>query len=173
MPLLRERIYTNKSFVRQFVISWISVLDAVPDIDLVMYLHELLDGLFLILDDPMVEVKKMCDTVLAEFLRSIKADPSRVDFISLINILIKHAQEKNDDIVQVCISYIEIAYLLICTIYFLIFQFTAITWIKEFVQLSGPLMLPYISGIFTAILPCLSYDSDARRSILPFILFNT
>lgn len=143
MPLLRERIYTKSSFARQFVISWISVLDAVPDIDLIIYLPEILDGLFKILDDPMLEVKKMCDTVLGEFLRSIKSNPVRVDFGSMINILIGHAQEKNDEILQ----------------------FTAITWIKEFVQLSGPLMLPYMSGIFTAVLPCLAYDADSRRNI--------
>lgn len=101
MPLLRERIYAKGSFSRQFVISWISVLDAVPDIDLVVYLHELLDGLFRILEDPMPEVKKMCDTVLGEFLRSIKGNPSRVDFASMINILINHAQDKSDDVVQV------------------------------------------------------------------------
>jgi hypothetical protein len=53
-------------------------------------------------------------------------------------------------------------------------QFIAITWIKEFVQLSGPAMLPYMSGIFTAVLPCLAYDTDARRSILHIIfLFHT
>ncbi|KAI4468980.1 tax1 binding protein-related [Holotrichia oblita] len=141
MPLLRERIFTKSSFARQFVISWISVLDAVPDIDLIIYLPEILDGLFKILNDPSLEVKKMCETVLGEFLRSIKKDPARVNFGSMINILITHAQDKCDDVVQL----------------------TAITWIKEFVQLSGPLMLPYMSGIFTAILPCLAYDSDSRR----------
>lgn len=101
MPLLRERLYSKSPFARQFVISWISVLDMVPDIDLVLYLPELLDGLFLILDDHVVEVKKMCETVLGEFMRSIKNDPSRVDFASMINILIKHATEKHDDLVQV------------------------------------------------------------------------
>lgn len=101
MPLLRERIFTKSSFARQFVISWISVLDAVPDIDLIIYLPEILDGLFKILNDPSLEVKKMCETVLGEFLRSIKKDPSRVNFGSMINILIMHAQDKSDDIVQV------------------------------------------------------------------------
>lgn len=101
MPLLRERIFTKSSFARQFVISWISVLDAVPDIDLIIYLPEILDGLFKILNDPSLEVKKMCETVLGEFLRSIKKDPSRVDFGNMINILITHAQDKCDDIVQV------------------------------------------------------------------------
>ncbi|KAJ3649921.1 hypothetical protein Zmor_021637 [Zophobas morio] len=141
MPLLRERIYTKVTFARQFVISWISVLDMVPDIDLLFYLPEILDGLFRILADTNLEVKKMCETTLSEFLRNIKSDPSKVNFPAMINILINHAQEKNDDLVQ----------------------FIAITWIKEFVQLSGPAMLPYMSGIFTAVLPCLAYDTDARR----------
>lgn len=101
MPLLRERIYTKSSFARQFVISWLSVLDAVPDIDLVLFLPEILDGLFRILDDPMLEVKKMCDTLLGEFLRSIKSNSSRVNFADMINILIVHAQEQSDEIRQV------------------------------------------------------------------------
>lgn len=101
MPLLRERMFTKTSFARQFIISWISVLDAVPDIDLIKYLPELLDGLFKMLDDQSLEVKKMCETVLGEFLRSIKANPSKVDFCSMINTLIIHAQDKNEDIVQV------------------------------------------------------------------------
>ncbi|XP_050497595.1 protein VAC14 homolog isoform X1 [Diabrotica virgifera virgifera] len=141
IPLLRERIYTKNPFSRQFIISWISVLNSEPGLDLISYLPELLDGLFRILDDSNLEVKKMCETILGEFLRKIKAEPSNVNFGGMINILINHAQEKGDDLVQ----------------------FTAITWIKEFVQLSGPAMLPYMSGIFTAVLPCLSYDTEARR----------
>ncbi|XP_019880137.1 protein VAC14 homolog isoform X2 [Aethina tumida] len=142
IPLLRERIYTQNSFARQFVISWISILNTEPGLDLIVYLPDILDGLFIILDDPKLEVRKMCETTLGEFLRCIKSDPTRVNFSGMINILNKHAQEKSD-----------------------LVQFTAITWIKEFVQLSGPAMLPYLSGIFTAILPCLAYDTDARRNI--------
>lgn len=48
----------------------------------------------------------------------------------------------------------------------LLFQFTAIMWIKEFVQLSGRTMLPFASGILTAVLPCLAFDSDSKKSIL-------
>lgn len=84
-----------------------------------------------------------CDTVLGEFLRSIKQDPSRANFPEMINILIVHAQAQDEFL-----------------------QLTAITWIKEFVQLSGRNMLPFASGILTAILPCLSYDTDSRKSIL-------
>ncbi|GLH02434.1 protein VAC14 homolog [Gryllus bimaculatus] len=142
MPLLRERIYTKNTFARQFIISWVSVLDAVPDIDLILFLPEVLDGLFRILEDPTLEIKKMCDTVLGEFLRSIKSDPSRVDFAGMINILTTHAQATDE-----------------------LLQFTALTWIKEFVNLSGRRMLPFASGILTAVLPCLSYDNESRKNI--------
>lgn len=142
MPLLRERIYTKNPFGRQFVIAWVSVLDAVPNMDFIIFLPEILDGLFKILEDPQPEIKKVTDTVLGEFLRSIKANPARVDFPAMINILITHAQSTDE-----------------------LLQLTAITWIKEFVQLSGPLMLPSMSGILVAVLPCLAYDGDTRKSI--------
>ncbi|CAD6238651.1 GSCOCG00008503001-RA-CDS [Cotesia congregata] len=142
MPILRERIYIKSPFGRQFMISWVSVLDAVPDMDFVIILPEILDGLFIILEDPTPEIKKITDTVLGEFLRSIKANPSRVDFQGMINILIVHAQSADE-----------------------LLQLTAIAWMREFVQLSGSLMLPYASGILSAILPCLAYDSDNRKNI--------
>lgn len=142
MPLLRERIYTKNPFGRQFVIAWVSVLDAVPNMDFIIFLPEILDGLFRILEDPTPEIKRVTDTVLGEFLRSIKANPARVDFPGMINILITHAQSTDE-----------------------LLQLTAITWIKEFVHLSGPLMLPYMSGILVAVLPCLAYDGDTRKSI--------
>jgi len=59
IPLLRERIYTRSTFTRQFIISWVSVLDAVPEINLIALLPEILDGLFRILEDPTIENKKM------------------------------------------------------------------------------------------------------------------
>ena len=142
MPLLRERIYTKNPFGRQFVIAWVSVLDAVPNMDFIIFLPEILDGLFKILEDPTPEIKKVTDTVLGEFLRNIKSNPGSVDFPGMINILITHAQSTDE-----------------------LLQLTAITWIKEFVHLSGPLMLPYMSGILLAVLPCLAYDGDTRKCI--------
>jgi len=43
---MKERIKVMNAFVRQFLISWITVLDSVPDIELLDYLPEFLDGLF-------------------------------------------------------------------------------------------------------------------------------
>uniref|UniRef100_A0A8D2NT10 Protein VAC14 homolog n=1 Tax=Zosterops lateralis melanops TaxID=1220523 RepID=A0A8D2NT10_ZOSLA len=142
IPLLRERIYSNNQYARQFIISWILVLESVPDINLLDYLPEILDGLFQILGDNSKEIRKMCEVALGEFLKEIKKNPSSVKFAEMANILVIHCQAADD-----------------------VIQLTAMCWMREFIQLAGRVMLPYSSGILTAVLPCLSYD-DRKKSIL-------
>uniref|UniRef100_A0A3B3SJA0 Protein VAC14 homolog n=1 Tax=Paramormyrops kingsleyae TaxID=1676925 RepID=A0A3B3SJA0_9TELE len=137
VPLLRERIYSNNQYARQFIISWILVLESVPDINLLDYLPEILDGLFQILGDSSKEIRKMCEVALGEFLKEIKKTPSTVKFAEMANILVIHSND--------------------------LIQLTAMTWMREFIQLAGRLVLPYSSGILTAVLPCLSYD-DRKKS---------
>ncbi|XP_021112379.1 protein VAC14 homolog isoform X1 [Heterocephalus glaber] len=141
IPLLRERIYSNNQYARQFIISWILVLESVPDINLLDYLPEILDGLFQILGDNGKEIRKMCEVVLGEFLKEIKKNPSSVKFAEMANILVIHCQTTDD-----------------------LIQLTAMCWMREFIQLAGRVMLPYSSGILTAVLPCLAYD-DRKKSI--------
>lgn len=57
--MVRERMYTRSAFARQFVASWVAVLDAVPGLDLLPHLPDLLDGLFKMLDDPVPEIRRM------------------------------------------------------------------------------------------------------------------
>lgn len=45
IPLLSERIYVSSPFTRSFLVSWILVLDSVPELELITYLPEFLDGL--------------------------------------------------------------------------------------------------------------------------------
>uniref|UniRef100_A0A8C8VPM2 Protein VAC14 homolog n=1 Tax=Pelusios castaneus TaxID=367368 RepID=A0A8C8VPM2_9SAUR len=141
IPLLRERIYSNNQYARQFIISWILVLESVPDINLLDYLPEILDGLFQILGDNSKEIRKMCEVALGEFLKEIKKNPASVKFAEMANILVIHCQASDD-----------------------LIQLTAMCWMREFIQLAGRVMLPYSSGILTAVLPCLSYD-DRKKSI--------
>ncbi|KAG1705081.1 Protein VAC14 [Nymphon striatum] len=148
LPLLRERVFTKNTFARQFIVSWISVLDAVPDIDMLVFLPEILDGMFQILEDKKIEIKKMCENILNEFLKAIinhnsNAETYKVDCAAMINILIIHSQSMDE-----------------------LLQFTAITWIKEFVHLSGRTMLPFTSGILMSVLPCMAYDDENRKNIL-------
>lgn len=44
IPLLRERMNVLNPHVRQFLVGWITVLDSVPDIDMLGFLPDFLDG---------------------------------------------------------------------------------------------------------------------------------
>lgn len=147
VPLLRERIYSNNQYARQFIISWIHVLECVPDIQLLDYLPEILDGLFQILGDNSKEIRRTCEVVLGEFLKEIKKTPSTVKFAEMANILVIHCQVADES---------KLTNDLI--------QLTAMTWMREFIQLAGRVMLPYSSGILTAVLPCLSYDDRKKNT---------
>jgi hypothetical protein len=44
ISLLRERMNVLNLYVRQFLVGWITVLDSVPDIDMLGFLPDFLDG---------------------------------------------------------------------------------------------------------------------------------
>ncbi|XP_029641338.1 protein VAC14 homolog [Octopus sinensis] len=140
IPLLRERIYTTNTFARQFVVSWISVLDAVPNINMLFLLPDILDGLFRILGDSNPEISKSCENVFNSFLSGIRKSKNGVNFHGMGNILIVHSQSSED-----------------------LIQHIALTWLHEFVMLSGRTMLPFASGIINATLPCLAYSDTSQR----------
>eukprot|EP00111_Clytia_hemisphaerica_P021141 TCONS_00062279-protein len=140
VPILRERIYTTNPHAKQFIVSWLSALDAVPELDLLVYLPEFLDGLFNIFRDKSGEIRKMCEFILGEFLKDIKKNHSTVNFAAMVNNLVHHSQSEDE-----------------------IIQFTAVTWLKEFVSLSGRTMLPFCALILSSILPCVSYDQPKQH----------
>ncbi|KZS98079.1 ARM repeat-containing protein [Sistotremastrum niveocremeum HHB9708] len=72
IPLLVERIEVLNPFTRSYLVSWITVLDSVPELQLVTYLPEFLHGLLRYLSDPSPDVKVATENLLAEFLREIK-----------------------------------------------------------------------------------------------------
>lgn len=111
------------------------------------YLPDILDGIFQMLEDSAFEIQRMCETLLLQFLKNIKHDPSNVDLSKMTNILIQHAQNANNELIQL----------------------TAITWLKEFLNIEQCGMLRYSSGIFTAVLPCLAYEADSKKSALNFV----
>lgn len=101
IPLLSDRIYVVSPFTRSFLISWISVLDSVPELELITHLPHLLDGLlyefiFILtpflsylpfrkyLSDPTEDVRIATENQLAEFLREIRE----------VTIVRKHREEQ-------------------------------------------------------------------------------
>ena len=59
VPLLRVHIASTNPHVKQLIVGWITTLDSVPEIDMLDYLPELMEGLFSMLSDGNKEVKKV------------------------------------------------------------------------------------------------------------------
>ncbi|CCF54478.1 hypothetical protein NDA10_005690 [Ustilago hordei] len=72
IPLLAERMYVLSPFTRNYLVSWITVLASVPELELVSYLPSFLDGLLKYLSDPNTDVRVATANVLADFLREIR-----------------------------------------------------------------------------------------------------
>ena len=72
IPLLKERIHVINPFTRTFLVSWITLLDSIPDLELVFYLPAFLGGLFKFLSDPNRDVHVATQGALERFLTEIK-----------------------------------------------------------------------------------------------------
>lgn len=72
IPLLKERILVLNPFTRMFLVSWITLLDSIPDLELVSYLPDFLGGLFRFLNDSNQDVVIATQHVLERFLDEIK-----------------------------------------------------------------------------------------------------
>ncbi|KAF6150807.1 hypothetical protein GIB67_020890 [Kingdonia uniflora] len=141
IPLLRERMNVLNPYVRQFLVGWITVLDSVPDIDMLGFLPDFLDGLFNMLSDSSHEIRQQADSALSEFLQEIKNSPS-VDYGRMAEILVQRAGSLDE-----------------------FTRLTAITWISEFVKLGGDQLVPYYADILGAILPCISDKEEKIRVV--------
>ncbi|KAE9597534.1 putative vacuole morphology and inheritance protein [Lupinus albus] len=141
IPLLRERMNVLNPFVRQFLVGWISVLDSVPNIDMLGFLPDFLDGLFNMLSDSSHEIRQQADSALSEFLQEIKNSPS-VDYGRMAEILVQRAGSPDE-----------------------FTRLTAVTWINEFVKLGGDQVVPYYADILGAILPCISDKEEKIRVV--------
>lgn len=72
IPLLQERIFVINPFTRTFLVSWVTLLDTIPDLELVAYLPAFLGGLFRFLSDPNRDVHVATQGALERFLNEIK-----------------------------------------------------------------------------------------------------
>ena len=78
IPLLSERIHVTDPFTRSFLVSWIAMLDTIPDLELVSYLPAFLDGLLQFLSDPNKDIRYATSNILANFLAEIREAAAQV-----------------------------------------------------------------------------------------------
>ncbi|XXG51177.1 hypothetical protein AAC387_Pa02g5009 [Persea americana] len=141
IPLLKDRMDVVNPDIRQFLVGWITVLDSVPDIDMLGFLPDFLDGLFDMLSDSSHEIRQNADSALSEFLEEIKSSPS-VDYGRMAGILVRRAASPDGFTRQ-----------------------TAVTWINEFVKLGGDQLVPHYADILGAVLPCISDKEDKIKLV--------
>ncbi|XP_044715477.1 vacuolar 14 fab1-binding domain-containing protein [Hirsutella rhossiliensis] len=72
IPLLKERIWVINPFTRQFLVGWITLLDSIPDLELVTYLPDFLAGILKFLSDQNTDVRTATHACLDKFLNEIK-----------------------------------------------------------------------------------------------------
>ena len=72
IPLLKERIHVIGPYTRNFLVSWLTLLDTIPDLELVTFLPEFLEGLIKFLGGPHKDVNVATQGLLERFLGEIK-----------------------------------------------------------------------------------------------------
>lgn len=71
IPLLSERIHTVNNSTRMFLVNWITVLDSIPDLELISHLPEFLIGFMQFLSDRNDDVRTATNKALSNFLQEI------------------------------------------------------------------------------------------------------
>lgn len=143
IPQLREGMTAINPYVRQFLVGWITVLHSVPDIDMIVYLPNILDGLLNMLADSNKEIRQQVDQALAELMLDIKSGNSEAtNYGKISEILVGRA--RNPDVLT---------------------KLKSISWIKEFVDLTEAELMPYFPSILGAILPSLSHADGMIRDV--------
>jgi len=144
IPLLSERLAVQSPFVRQFLVSWVMLLDSVPDIDMLRFLPDFFEGLLNMLSDPNKELRQKADAALTDFLQEIKAAAfqAHVDYGRMVVILVSKAGSPDE-----------------------FTRLTATSWIREFVSWVGDGLLPHYPAILGAILPAVSAKEPRIKEV--------
>lgn len=140
LPLLQNYIRRTNPYIRQLLVSWITVLDSVPDINMIDYLPDFLDGLFNMLSDSNREIRQAADSALSEFLREVRTS-TVVEFGPIVSILVSQCHSRDP-----------------------LNRLTAMTWLAELIHhphSGGDALLPYHAEVLAAIMSCLS-DTEAE-----------
>jgi vacuole morphology and inheritance protein 14 len=140
IPLLKKHIRRTKPYIRQLIVGWITVLDAVPDINMLDYLPDFLEGLFAMLSDGNREIKQSADNALSEFLKEIK-EAEVVEFGSMVKILVAQSRSKEKAT-----------------------RLTAMIWLTEFIALGGHKLVDFYSSLLGSVMYCISDNEHEIRT---------
>lgn len=142
IPLLKERLALQNPYVRQFLIGWVTVLDGVPDIDMLEYLPDVLDGLFNMLSDPNNEIRQQAELSILEFLEDASNAPDKVNFHQLSTILAARSDTEDE-----------------------LTKLTAMKWLDKFTELAPEVLEPHFAKLLSVILPNIAHSNTEIQAV--------
>ena len=168
VPKLREYLKVLNPYKRNFLCGWIAVLWSVPDLEMVAYLPELVDGLMGMLSDPNREIRAAAHRVLLEFLCEAQAslaalgpggggaggaggaaDAAATD---TANAPFDFAAVVDATLVPRAVSPDELT------------RLTALRWLQAFLDLAAPRLVRSYSAVLGVVLPNVSHPSAEVRA---------
>lgn len=117
------------------------MLDSVPDINMLDWLPDFLDGLFNMLSDSNREIRQAAGSAIGGFLTEIKR-ASSVEHGPMVGILVNQCRNKDR-----------------------FNRLTAITWVQEFIKLGANRLLLFCSELLGATMYCISDQDDEIRQV--------
>ncbi|PHJ16100.1 heat repeat-containing protein [Cystoisospora suis] len=91
--LLVKRCRVKNPFIKLLALSWIALLDSVPDIDMLQYLHLFIESLFEMLADSNRDIRHAADACVASLLEEVREgahDRSDVrDLAAVVQVVLK------------------------------------------------------------------------------------
>lgn len=139
VPLLRERIKMQNPYIRQLLVGWITVLDSVPDIDMLAFLPQYLGGLFDMLSDPNKDIRQQAFSALSELLKELTTSEQPQDLGSMVLILVAQC-DSSDNFTRL----------------------TGLSWLFVFIDVGQAKLLSFAADILGAVLNSIS---DREREI--------
>lgn len=183
VPLLSERLYVINPYTRIFLVSWITVLNSIPDLDLIVFLPDFLDGLIKFLSDTNQDVRVATSRLLDSFLEEIKriALSSKTDQQltpkNLSATLPQTQNTENEPLDEVSSEseemnavddFVDFSRLISILRDHLTssdeaIQLTALRWVSEFFAICPANVLPFTPKLLRVVLPAISHESTALR----------
>lgn len=148
MVLLKEMSSgSGITYVQRMIVSWLNVLDSIPDFNLFTFIPNFLEGVFLMLKSQDLKLNNEAQTFLRDLLIEIKND------IENPNLNLSFIMETLVKVIKVNYSSVKIE---------------AITWISEFIDKADKKMIRHFPMGIKSTLECLSDEDQKINEIASF-----
>ena len=140
---IRTHIQTTNPRIRQYVLSWLMLMETVPDISLTEDLPQFLEGIMDIVGDPERKIANLAEQLLSQYLtrlQDMQSEGKTVAWGKIIVIVIKSCKKKED-----------------------VTRNIAINWAVRILAMSNEHMLPYMPELLRVMLASISDPSESIR----------